>query len=382
MNDLYLIAILLAIIVLLAALLFTRRSPANPYEQIIAVISNELSLNRRESAQQANFINQSLDSRLKGFKDDIELRHSKLGTETAAKLDEIRKTVDDNLRSSLEQHFGQSFKQVSDRLEQVHRGLGEMQNLATGVGDLQRLLTNVKTRGTWGEVQLGNLLSQIMTPEQYISQFAINENSQNRVDFAIQLPGRDNPVYLPIDAKFPREDYELLVQAADRGDALAVEALSKALEAAIYKSAKDISAKYICPPRTTDFAILFLPAESLYAEILRRPGLVDKLQRECRIVVAGPTTLAALLNSLQMGFRTLAIEKRSSEVWQLLSTVKKEFANYGTAVEKVGKKLNEAINQINEVEKCQRTIDRKLRDVQIDTGNDIDTVTNITTEQD
>jgi DNA recombination protein RmuC len=268
----------------------------------------------------------------------------------------------------LEKRLGESFRQVSERLEQVHKGLGEMQNLAIGVGDLKKVLTNVKTRGTWGEMQLGNLLEQILTPEQYAQNVATKQGSAERVEFAIKLPGRDThdgkTVWLPIDAKFPKEDYERLVEASERADADAVEQAAKQLELRIKAEAGDIRDKYIDPPNTTDFGILFLPTESLYAEVLRRNGLMETLQREFRVVVTGPTTLAALLNSLQMGFRTLAIEKRSSEVWAVLGAIKTEFGKFGGIIEKVQKKLQEASNVIDTAATRTRTIERKLRTVE------------------
>ena len=280
----------------------------------------------------------------------------------------MRATVDEKLHKTLEKRLGESFKQVSGQLEQVHKGLGEMQNLAIGVGDLKKVLTNVKTRGTWGEMQLGNLLEQILTPEQYAQNVITKQGSAERVEFAIKLPGRDThdgkTVWLPIDAKFPKEDYERLVEASERADADAVEQAAKQLELRIKAEAGDIRDKYIDPPNTTDFGILFLPTESLYAEVLRRNGLMETLQREFRVVVTGPTTLAALLNSLQMGFRTLAIEKRSSEVWAVLGAIKTEFGKFGGIIEKVQKKLQEASNVIDTAATRTRTIERKLRTVE------------------
>jgi DNA recombination protein RmuC len=256
---------------------------------------------------------------------------------------------------------------VSERLEQVHRGLGEMQALAAGVGDLKKVLTNVKTRGTWGEVQLGTLLEQVLAPAQYEANVATRAGSADRVEFAIKLPGRDlaeTVVWLPIDAKFPQENYQRLLEASDRGDAEAVEAAVRELEGFIKLSAKDIRDKYLDPPNTTDFGILFLPTEGLYAEVLRRPGLSDAVQRDMRVVLAGPTTLWAVLNSLQMGFRTLAIEKRSGEVWAVLGTVKTQFAKFGAIVSAVQKKLQEASNKMDSIAQQSRTIERKLRAVQ------------------
>lgn len=298
----------------------------------------------------------------------VETKLAQIQTDNAAKLEEMRKTVDEKLQGTLEKRLGESFKQVSERLEQVHKGLGEMQNLATGVGDLKKVLTNVKTRGTWGEMQLGNLLEQMLTPEQYERNVVTRQGGAERVEFAIKLPGRDaqdgKTVWLPIDAKFPKEDYERLVEASERADAEAVEQATKQLEARIKAEAADIRDKYLDPPNTTDFGILFLPTEGLYAEVLRRPGLLDTLQRDFRVTVTGPTVLGALLNSLQMGFRTLAIEKRSSEVWAVLGAIKTEFGKFGGIIEKVQKKLQEASNVIDSAATRTRTIERKLRTVE------------------
>jgi DNA recombination protein RmuC len=286
--------------------------------------------------------------------------------DNAAKLEQMRATVEEKLHETLEQRLTGSFKVVSDQLEQVFRGLGEMQTLATGVGDLKRMMTNVKARGAWGEVTLGNILEHAMAADQYEKNVEVRPGSNQRVEFAIKLPGGEGgPLWLPIDAKFPTEDYERLVDASERGDVEAVEISAKAIEMRIRHSANEISSKYIHPPYSTDFAILFLPTEGLYAEIIRRPGLADSLQRDCRIIITGPTTLLALLNSLRMGFRTLAIQKRSSEVWQILGAVKGEFAKYGTILEKVQKKLQEASSTIDDVAVRRRQIDRKLRSVDV-----------------
>ncbi len=297
-----------------------------------------------------------LDARLRAFQED-----------NGRQLDLMRATVDEKLQGTLEKRLGDSFKQVSERLEQVYKGLGEMQVLATGVGDLKKVLTNVKTRGTWGEVQLGALLEQVLSPEQYATNMAPRDGGE-RVEFAVKLPGRggdgDAPVWLPIDAKFPVEDYTRLVDAQEAADPVAAEVAAKDLENAIRKSAKSIAEKYLNPPVTTDFGILFLPTEGLFAEVLRRPGLTESLQRDLRVVVAGPTTLWSILSSLQMGFRTLAIQQRSSEVWTLLSAVKTEWEKYGQVLEKVGKKLKEASNTMDETARRSRAIERKLRDVQ------------------
>jgi DNA recombination protein RmuC len=285
-----------------------------------------------------------------------------LRAENSAALETMRATVDEKLHATLEQRLGESFKLVSERLEQVHRGLGEMQSLATGVGDLRKVLTNVKTRGTWGEVQLASLLDQILTPEQYEKNVATRPESNARVEFAIKFPGRsqDGCLWLPIDAKFPLEDYQRLVDAQERVDVAVIEETGKALEVRIRAEARNIREKYVEPPYTTDFAVMYLPTEGLYAEVLRRPGLVDTLQRDHKIVLCGPTTLAAMLNSLQMGFRTLAIEKRSSEVWAVLGTVKAEFGKFGKALEHTRKKLEEASSSIESAERRNRVLKKKL----------------------
>jgi DNA recombination protein RmuC len=295
----------------------------------------------------------------------VEGRLDQIRLDNAAKLEQVRQTVDEKLQGVLEQRLGESFRSVSERLEQVHRGLGEMQTLASGVGDLKKVLSNVKVRGTWGEVQLGNLLEQVLTPDQYATNVATNEFNGARVEFAIRLPGHDlGPVWLPIDAKFPLEDYQRLVDAQEAADLPGIDASSRQLEQRIRQCARDICNKYIAPPATTDFAIMFLPTEGLYAEVVRRSGLLDSIQRECRVVVAGPTTLWAILNSLQMGFRSLAIQQRSSEVWSVLGAVKTEFGKFGAVLEKVQKKLHEASRQMDAAGVRTRAIERKLRDVQ------------------
>lgn len=298
----------------------------------------------------------------------VEGRLAQLQSDNASKLEEMRRTVDEKLQGTLDKRLGESFKLVSDRLEQVHKGLGEMQSLASGVGDLRRVLTNVKTRGTWGEMQLGNLLDQILTPDQYGRNVRTNPGGGETVEFAIKLPGPDEHdekvVWLPIDVKFPKEDYELLVDASERCDAEGVEEATKSLERGVRLQARLIRSKYLAPPHTTDFGLLYLPTEGLYAEVLRRPGLVDSIQREQRVVVVGPTTLAALLNSLQMGFRTLAIQKRSSEVWRVLGAVKTEFGKFGDMLDKVKKKLDETGNTIEDAVHRSRQIEKKLRNVE------------------
>jgi DNA recombination protein RmuC len=306
------------------------------------------------------------EKRLGEVRATLETKLNAMQQDNASKLEQMRATVDEKLQSTLETRLGQSFKLVSERLEAVQRGLGEMQSLASGVGDLKRVLSNVKTRGILGEMQLNALLEQMLTPEQYAANVATVPGSDDRVEFAIRLPGsdRDSHVWLPIDAKFPSEDYERLLDAQQQADTEAVERAALALERHIREEAKTIRAKYIAPPATTDFAILFLPTEGLYAEIIRRPGLFESLQREQRVTVAGPTTLSALLNSLQMGFRTLAIQQRSSEVWQLLGAVKNEFGKFGDVLRMVRKKLDEAGKHIDATSVRTRAIERKLREVE------------------
>ncbi len=308
------------------------------------------------------------EEKIESMRKTLENQLRILQEDNSRKLEQMRATVDEKLQSTLEKRLGESFKQVSERLEQVYKGLGEMRNLATGVGDLKKVLTNVKTRGTWGEIQLGNILEQILTPEQYAINVQTKKNSNERVEFAIKLPGqgsdKDQVVWMPIDAKFPQEDYQRLLEAQDEADKDAADKSIRNLEMRIKAEAKAIKEKYIDPPNTTDFGIMFLPVEGLYAEVLRRPGLCDILQRDYRVVVTGPTTLAALLNSLQMGFRTLAIEKRSSEVWELLGTVKTEFGKFGDVLSKTKKKLQEASNTIGKAEVRTRAIERKLRKVE------------------
>ena len=315
--------------------------------------------------RQLSSLTQLNEQKLDNMRRVVEQQLQSIQTDSSAKLEKMRETVDEKLHATLEQRLGESFKLVSERLEKVHQGLGEMQNLASGVGDLKKVLANVKTRGTLGEIQLGNLLEQILSPEQYEQNVRTKRGSNDPVEFAIKLPGRNGQaVYLPIDAKFPVEDYERLQDAQDQGDIAKVEEAGKAMEARIKLEAKNIRNKYVDPPHTTDFGILFLPTEGLYAEVLRRPGLFDLLRREYLVTIAGPTTIAALLNSLQMGFRTLAVEQRASEVWTLLGTVKTEFNKFGTILEKTHKKLQEASNTIETAARKSRTIERKLRDVQ------------------
>jgi len=306
-------------------------------------------------------------SRLQEIRQTLEQKISQLQQDNTQKLDEMRKTVDEKLHATLEQRLGESFRLVSDRLEKVHQGLGEMQQLATGVGDLKKVLTNVKTRGTWGEVQLEMILEQMLTPAQFAKNVEIRRGSGERVEFAIRLPGRSDdaePVWLPIDAKFPKEQYERLQEAADRADPDAVNVAGRELERAIRNEAKTISEKYISPPLSTDFAILFLPTEGLYAEVMRRPGLADEIQRLSRVTIAGPSTLSALLNSLQMGFRTLTLEKRSSEVWEVLGAVKTEFTKFGDVLAATRTALEKAARNIDQAEVRTRQMSRKLKQVE------------------
>lgn len=312
-------------------------------------------------------LSKGIEAQLEQLRNSVEQKLAQIQADNSTQLEQMRKTVDEKLQGTLEKRLGESFKLVSERLELVHKGLGEMQTLASGVGDLKKVLTNVKTRGTWGEMQLGNLLEQVLTPDQFACNVATRPGSSERVEFAIKLPGRsDNdgsPVWLPIDAKFPKEDYERLVEASEQADAAAMEIAAAQLESRIRAEARSIRDKYVEPPYTTDFALLYLPIEGLYAEVLRRPGLHDALQREFRVTVTGPTVLSALLNSLQMGFRTLAIEKRSSEVWSVLAAVKSEFSRFGEVMGKVQKKLQEASNVIDSAATRTRAIERRLKDV-------------------
>jgi DNA recombination protein RmuC len=362
----------------------------NKQKTIEDTIKDEIARNRQETAVNAQQAREELSNSLKNSSDsllkmlvDMTKLHEKnfeairqtmesqlrtLREDNSKKLEQMRAIVDEKLQSTLEKRLGESFKQVSERLEQVYKGLGEMRSLATGVGDLKKVLTNVKTRGTWGEIQLSAILEQILTPDQYDVNVATKANSNDRVEFAIKLPGQDpdkeRVVWLPIDSKFPQEDYQRLIDAQEAADKELAEKSIKNLETRIKAEARFIKEKYIDPPNTTDFGIMFLPVEGLYAEVLRRPGLCDFLQRKFRIVITGPTTLAALLNSLQMGFRTLAIEKRSSEVWELLGLVKTEFGKFGDMLAKTKKKLQEASNTIDKAEVRTRAIERKLRNVE------------------
>jgi DNA recombination protein RmuC len=324
-------------------------------------LTQNLALFQQSQVQQLTLMQKSIG-------DTLNQQLQQLQKSNADKLDEMRRTVDEKLQTTLEKRLSESFKQVAERLEQVHNGLGQMQKLADGVGSLQRVLTNVKTRGMFGEVQLEALLEQVLTIEQYAKQVETKPRSNQRVDFAIRFPGRGGaegePVWLPIDAKFPREDYERLLDAQDRADAVAAEVAAKALELRIRTEAKSIAESYLAPPHTTDFAILFLPTEGLYAEVLRRPGLMDTLQRDYRVTLAGPTTLLAMLNSLHMGFRTLALEQQASEVWKVLGAVKTEFERYGDWVEKVREQVQKAADTLDRADTRSRQMRRALKNVE------------------
>ena len=346
-------------------------------ERIERSVRDEIVSSRTEASRESAQLREEVRETLKETGDSAEKRLGELRLAVDAKLQAIqedngrrleamRQTVDEKLQGTLEKRLGESFKLVGDRLEAVQAGLGEMRTLASGVGDLKKVLTNVKVRGTWGEVQLGNLLGQMLAPEQFVANVATRPQTSERVEYAVRLPGLQDgeEVLLPIDSKFPTEDYQRLVEASERGDAEAVEASARQLEQRIKLCAEDIRSKYLNPPHTTDFGILFLPTEGLYAEVIRRGTLAEVLQRDYRVAVAGPTTLAALLNSLQMGFKTLAIQKRSSEVWQILAAVKTEFGKFGEVIEAVDRKLVEAQKKLGTVGTRSRAIERKLRDVQ------------------
>jgi len=323
--------------------------------------------NREEQARSLKHFAEQMNQRMVEVRATLEIKIKDLQADNGARLEEMRKTVDEKLHATLESRLSASFQQVSERLERVHQGLGEMQQLALGVGDLKRVLTNVKTRGTWGEVQLEMLLEQILTPEQYAKNVETIVGSGARVEFALKLPGKEEggvPVWMPIDAKFPKEQYERLLEAADSADADGVALAGRELERAVRTEARTIAEKYVSPPHTTDFAILFLPTEGLYAEVMRRPGLADELQRVNRISIAGPSTLTALLNSLQMGFRTLALEKRSSEVWQVLGAVKTEFSKFGDVLATTKMTLEKAAKNIENAETRSRQMARKLKSVE------------------
>ena len=319
-------------------------------------------------------LSDSNEKKLEAVRVTVEGKLQSMQIDNAKQLEQMRQTVDEKLQGTLEKRLGESFKQVSERLELVHKGLGEMQTLATGVGDLKKVLTNVKTRGTWGEVQLGVLLEQVLNPDQFATNVATKDGGE-RVEFAIRLPGqgtdKDEAVWLPIDAKFPVEDYQRLIEAQERADVEGAEVAGKQLENRVKACASDICRKYLNPPKTTDFGILFLPIEGLFAEVIRRTGLTEAIQRECRVVIAGPTTLWSILSSLQMGFRTLAIQKRSSEVWNLLAAVKTEWTKYGDILDAVQKKLHQASDTIEMAKVRSRAVGRKLKDVQELPANEV-----------
>lgn len=333
----------------------SRQELQQHFKQLQQALGQQLQRLNQDSHQSAEQLRGTLNERLATIQAD-----------NAAKLEEMRRTVDEKLHATLEQRLGESFKLVSDRLEQVHKGLGEMQSLASSVGDLKRVMTNVKTRGTWGEVQLGAIIDNVLTPDQYAKNVKTVPDSNELVEFAIRLPGRDGaqPVWLPIDAKYPVEHYQRLQNAMDEADKAGMAAAGQALESSIRGEARKIAAKYVAPPHTTDFAIMYLPTEGLFAEVMRRPGLVEAVQNECRVVITGPANLAAMLNSLQMGFKTLAIEQRSSEVWGVLGQVKTEFAKFGEVVEATRKSIDAAAKKFEQVDVRTRAIQRKLRDVQ------------------
>jgi DNA recombination protein RmuC len=381
-----LLGVILAALVIIATLIVVslaiRRRPTadSAYLKLLAeswqkdqeraerIIREEIACNREEAARQAQRSREELSSSLELLRQAVERGLKEMQTDNAQKLEQMRSTVAEKLEGTLEKRLGESFRQVSERLEMVHQGLGDMRNLAAGVGDLKRVLTNVKTRGGWGEIQLGALLEDILAPEQFGRNIQTRENSQEVVEFAVRLPGQSeggkDSVWLPIDAKFPLEDYQRLAEAQDKADLEAVEKAAKMLETSVKSCARDISTKYLNPPLTTDFAIMYLPTEGLYAEVAKRPSLTEILRRDYHVIVAGPSTFAALLNSLQMGFRTLAIQKRSSEIWALLGAVKAEFGKFGGALEGVKKKLEQAQNSMEDAARKSRAIERKLRDIE------------------
>jgi DNA recombination protein RmuC len=380
MNVLYLvIGVLGAGLLVAIVLLLARRGASDDgaiagkidlleraQERSERMLREEMARSREEGANTAKAQREELTKSLEGVRSIVDLRLKQLQENNAMQIDKMRATVDEKLQGTLEKRLGESFKLVSDRLELVHQGLGAMQQLASDVGGLQRVLTNVKTRGGWSEWQLGVLLEEMLTRDQFAQNMKTRDDTDERVEFAIKLPGDDNgaPVWLPIDAKFPMEHYERLAAAQEKGDPSAVEAAMKTLETQLKRCAKDICEKYINPPKTTDFALLFLPSEGLYAEAIRRVGLVQNVQRDCRVTFVGPTTLAALLNSLQMGFRTLAIQKRSSEVWNLLAAVKTEFGKFGEALSAVKEKIDQASRKMEDVDVRSRVLTKKLRDVE------------------
>ncbi len=361
------------IISLLIVVLFKRKDEASidllsHIQRLESQLKDEMMRSRQENNSGQKEIREelgkTLNTNFSSITQVVEGRLNNLQKDNSEKLEKMRETVDEKLHATLERRFGESFKMVSDRLDQVHKGLGEMQTVAAGVGDLKKILSNVKTRGTWGEVQLGNLIEEIFTPDQYEKNVKTKKGSGDNVEYAIKLPGNSDDIkhiWLPIDAKFPLEDYQRLMEARENNEDLIL--FSKNLETRIKAEAKDIKNKYIDTPYTTDFGLLFLPVESLYAEVLRIPGLFESVRREYNVIITGPTTVQAILNSLQMGFKTLSIQKRSSEVWEILGVVKKEFNNFGVILEKTHKKIQEAGNTIEQAMTRSRAIDRKLNKV-------------------
>ena len=377
------IAVVILGVLVAVLILFLVRKPASTLnvddEKIAELIRKEMRENRIELAENMKGSNDSLDKRmsslgklqsesLSALGERIEKRLGAIQSNNSEQLEKMRATVDEKLQSTLEKRLSESFKIVSERLEQVHKGLGEMQTLATDVSDFKRVLTNVKTRGTWGEVQLESLLEQVFIKDHYEKQVMLNPSSRDQVDFAIKLPDKSSAkeyIYLPIDAKFPLEDYQRLVVAQEKGDLASMELANKALINRVKLEAKSIKEKYIFPPKTTDFAILYVPTEGLYAEILRSPGLFELLQSQYRVTIAGPTTVAAILSSFQLGFRTLAIAEQTGQVWELLTTIKGEFGTFGTLLEKTRDKLVSATNDLDKASTKTRTIERKLGKVQL-----------------
>jgi DNA recombination protein RmuC len=377
MPEIWLLAIaVLVAVAALVAVLVARASAIEMrtrLESVVTQVANverdirqDLANARAEQSQWASGLRGELAGALESVRTTVEQRLDVMRNDNAQKLEQMRATVDDRLQATLEQRLGDSFRLVSERLEQVHRGLGEMQTLAVGVGDLKRVLGNVKTRGTWGEVQLATLLADALTPQQYATNVETIPGSNQRVEFAVRLPGRDDaqPCWLPIDSKFPLEEWQRLQDALERADAQAAEEARRMLAEAVRVQARKVRGKYVGPPFTTDFAILFVPTEGLYAEIMARPGAAESMQRDHRVVLCGPSNLLALLNSLQLGFRTLAIEQRSNEVWRILGAVRTEFGKFGDVLARAQKKLQEASNTLDEARGKTTTIARKLRDVE------------------
>lgn len=366
-----LIANIVIVVVVFAVLYSKIAKPANNKEtedlkkelfRLESVLKDEMSRNRVETQAGQKDTREELRGTLTTLTQSVEHKLTSLQQDNSHKLDQMRETVDEKLHATLEKRFGESFKLVSDRLDQVHKGLGEMQTIAVGVGDLKKVLANVKTRGTWGEAQLGNLIEEVMTPEQYEKNVMTKKGSRDAVEYAIKLPGsgESDHIWLPIDAKFPLDAYQKLVEAQESADLSAIEEMRKVFETRIKGEAKDIHTKYIDTPHTTDFGIMFVPVESMYGEVLRIPGLFEFIRREYKVIITGPTTIQAILNSLNMGFRTLAIQKRSSEVWDILNGVKTEFGKFGDILEKTHKKLQEAGNTIESAMVRSRAIEKKL----------------------